>query len=217
MISYYARRAAEYERIYRKPERQGELRRIERNVSEAFPGLDVLEVACGTGYWTQFAARAARSILATDINDETLEIARRKDYGGCRVEFVNSDAYALDEAAGPFSGGLAAFWWSHIPKAALAQFLRVFHSKLEDGAPVLMLDNCYAEGSSTPVSRTDAEGNTYQMRVLADGSRHEVLKNFCTESEFAATIDGLGTDLEFTRLRYYWLASYRVSSGRDEA
>ena len=63
MINYYARRALEYERVYERPERQTDLRNLEQVTAEAFPGLRVLEVACGTGYWTQFAARSAASIL----------------------------------------------------------------------------------------------------------------------------------------------------------
>jgi hypothetical protein len=34
--------------------------------------------------------------------------------------------------------------------------------------------------SNTPISRRDADGNTYQRRTLDDGSVHEVLKNFPT-------------------------------------
>lgn len=33
-------------------------------------------------------------------------------------------------------------------------------------------------GSSTPISRTDAAGNTCQLRMLSDGRRCEGLKNF---------------------------------------
>ena len=210
MIEYYARRAAEYERIYAKPERQGDLRRLEGLVERSFEGLNVLEVACGTGYWTRFAARGARSILASDCNEEVLEIARQKAYGGCRVEIVQADAYALDNVPDGFNAGLAAFWWSHIARADLPRFLRAFHAKLTTGSPVLVLDNRYVEGSSTSVSRRDDQGNTYQIRRLLDGSEHEVLKNFPDAETFAAALANHGTDLEFTDLPYYWIARYRV-------
>ena len=39
-----------------------------------------------------------------------------------------------------------------------------------------MIDNRYVEGSSTPIIRRDRFGNTYQERVLRDGTRHEVLR-----------------------------------------
>jgi SAM-dependent methyltransferase len=50
MIDYYEQRAAEYERIYGKPERQVDLRILKEFLSSAFSREDVLEVACGTGY-----------------------------------------------------------------------------------------------------------------------------------------------------------------------
>jgi hypothetical protein len=103
---------------------------------------------------------------------------------------------------------LAAFWWSHVPKARLTDFLRGFHRVLAPGARVVFLDNVYVEGSSTPLSRTDAHGNTYQLRRLDDGSTHEVLKNFPTEPELRHVVAGWADDVQVEFLRYYWILSY---------
>jgi len=73
---------------------------------------------------------------------------------------------------------------------------------------VVFIDNAYVEGSSTPDSRTDELGDVYQLRKLDDGSIHEVLKNFPTESELRAAVDGLATEVQVEFLRYYWILSY---------
>ena len=70
------------------------------------------------------------------------------------------------------------------------------------------MDNAYVEGSSTPISRTDGAGDTYQIRKLDDGSTHEVLKSFPTESELRAAVDGLAAEVQVEFLRYYWILSY---------
>src|SRR5262245_32114325 len=178
MVDYYARRAKEYERIYQKPERQADLTRLRDFLEGAFVGLDVLEIACGTGYWTAVIARTAASVLATDINDEVLAMARTKSTTQATVTFQRADAYALPDFPRKFPAGLAAFWWSHVPKASRSAFLQGFHRRLLPGARVIMIDNIYVEGSSSAVIRTDADGNTYQLRQLEDGSSHEVIKKF---------------------------------------
>src|SRR5262249_44018509 len=157
---------------------QAELQQLRDLIEQAFLGADVLEVACGTGYWTEILARSAATVLATDINEEVLTIARSKPTGFSKVEFRRADAYALPAFEPRFTGGLAAFWWSHISKSKRGHFLRGFHGALAPGARVVLIDNSYVEGSSTPISETDAEGNTYQTRKLDDGSVHRVLKNF---------------------------------------
>jgi demethylmenaquinone methyltransferase/2-methoxy-6-polyprenyl-1,4-benzoquinol methylase len=209
LASYYARRAAEYERIYEKPERQDDLRALRRLVEDRTAGQDVFELACGTGYWTQFAAPRARSIVATDINEETLAIARSKDIKG-ETAFVQADAYALPDFGRELSAGLAAFWWSHVPKARLAEFLRAYHRLFAPGARLVFIDNRYVEGSSTPIARTDAAGNTYQTRRLADGSEHEVLKNFPEERELLAAVGGAAQEAGVELLRHYWILSYTL-------
>jgi demethylmenaquinone methyltransferase/2-methoxy-6-polyprenyl-1,4-benzoquinol methylase len=76
MQRYYADRAPEYDSIYAKPERQADLRLIERWLPEVFRGRRVLEIACGTGYWTQFIAPVATGVVAIDSARETIDIAR---------------------------------------------------------------------------------------------------------------------------------------------
>ena len=65
LVDYYRASAPLYDGVYQKPERQDDLREIERWVAAVFAGRRVLEVACGTGYWTRFIAATATSVTAT--------------------------------------------------------------------------------------------------------------------------------------------------------
>lgn len=156
LVEYYAKRAAEYEKIYLKPERQNDLAVLRQQLPDELAGEDVLEIACGTGYWTQIAAQTAQSILATDINDEVLQIARAKTYPNGNVVFENRDLFQLSGLPNRFTVGLAAFWWSHLKKSEIAGFLKQFHEALAPNAKVVFMDNNYVPGSSFPISRTDA-------------------------------------------------------------
>ena len=80
LAAYYAQRAAEYERIYAKPERQSDLAALKIRIGRMFAGRKVLELACGTGYWTEVIAASAAQVTAIDINEEVLQIARAKSY-----------------------------------------------------------------------------------------------------------------------------------------
>ncbi len=211
--SYYAARASEYDRIYRKPERQADLRAIERWLPPKFAGARVIEIACGTGYWTRFIAPVAAQLLAIDAAAETLAIAKTRVPAG-KVDFVLGDAYALPRHVGPFDAAFAGFWFSHVPKARRREFLLGLAARLEPGAQVVLLDNRYVEGSSTPLSAQDAEGNSYQARLLDDGSTHEVLKNFPTESELRELMAGLGEQAAFTVWEYYWAFEYTAVTRR---
>ena len=202
---YYSKRAAEYEQIYDKPERQHELEWLRHRIPDALRDRTVLEVACGTGYWTQFIAREAEHVYACDINDSVLEIAREKPIAAGRATFFKADAITLAGVPPGCDAAFAGFWWSHVKKSGLAQFLSALASKLESGSVVAILDNSYAEGSSTPVSRRDAEGNTYQMRRLASGEEYEVLKNFPTADELAAAVRPIAREAQLESLTYYWL------------
>jgi demethylmenaquinone methyltransferase/2-methoxy-6-polyprenyl-1,4-benzoquinol methylase len=211
LASYYARRAGEYDRVYHKPERQNDLALLTDRLRALLAGHRVLEVACGTGYWTEAIADVTTSIVATDINPEVLEIARAKRLpDDTDVRFIEADAYTLEGVGDGFDAALTAFWWSHIPKSRVDAFLRSLHQRLMPGALVVICDNLYIEGSNTPISRTDDEGNTYQMRGLEDGSAHEVLKNFPDETELRRALPSTAREIGYEALPYYWLLWYRL-------
>jgi SAM-dependent methyltransferase len=209
MIQYYAQRALEYEKIYNKSERQEDLIKLKEVLSKLFGGKEVLEVACGTGYWTQFIAKSAKSILATDINSELLEIAQQKDYGSCQVQFTKSDAYFLDNISCQYTGGFHGFWWSHISIQQIDSFLRTFHSKLLPDAIIVIIDNIYIEGNSTPISRNDVNGNTYQLRKLRDGTQHEILKNYPSLSQINDRLQPFAYNIKSKQMEYYWYIEYK--------
>ncbi len=210
LADYYAKRAAEYDRIYEKPERQKDLATLRSLLQETLKGRGVLEVACGTGYWTQVAANTARSILSTDVTDEVLQIARAKNYGNAKATFEKRDAFDLDDISGNFDAGLATFWWSHLKKSKVREFLLHFHNRLTPGALVVFIDNNHVPGSSTPISRTDEEGNTYQERTLGNGNKYEVLKNFPNEGALRQALDELAAECKIVNLAYYWFLAYKT-------
>jgi demethylmenaquinone methyltransferase/2-methoxy-6-polyprenyl-1,4-benzoquinol methylase len=210
LIDYYAKRANEYERIYEKPERQNDLAILRKLCTKTFAGQNVFEIACGTGYWTQIISQTAKSITATDINEEVLQIARAKNYG-CKVSFQKADALDLNPSPqNNFTSGLAAAWWSHLRKSQIKSFLLHFHRLFPPDSLMVFMDNRFVPGSNTPISRTDDEGNTYQLRKLEDGSEYEVLKNFPDEKEVRTIIGNSAGEICWTELPYYWFLIYKL-------
>lgn len=203
MTTYYQARAGEYEAIYAKPERQADLAALKLWLAAESAGRHVLEIACGTGWWTAVAAPSAAAILATDYNSGPLEIARAKGLGP-KVTFAQADAYALGPDLGTFDCGMAHFWWSHVPRGQQRAFLAHFAARLQSGARLLMIDNSYVPGSSTPISRTDHDGNTWQRRQLNSGEDHEVLKNFPTSAELKTAFGSISRAVEVRELTHYW-------------
>jgi SAM-dependent methyltransferase len=204
---YYADRAAEYDEVYRKPERQADLARLKQLLPPLVAGKRVLEIAAGTGYWTQVLASTAAQITATDLNAETIAIAAQRDYDPAPVALRTADAYRLDTVPGEFDLVFCGFWWSHIVRADVPRFLAGVRERTGAGVQLVLVDNRYVPGSNHPISRTGPDGDTYQNRRLADGREYEVLKNFPSREQLAADLEPAATDLAWTGLEYYWLAS----------
>lgn len=54
------------------------------------PGAKALELGCGTGVFTELFASTGASVVAVDISEALLEVARRKQLPSDRVEFLCS-------------------------------------------------------------------------------------------------------------------------------
>jgi demethylmenaquinone methyltransferase/2-methoxy-6-polyprenyl-1,4-benzoquinol methylase len=98
-----------------------------------------------------------------------------------------------------------------VPLARLGAWRDTLHARLLPGAVVVLLDNRYVPGSSTPLSRTDADGNTYQQRTLDDGSTHEVLKNFPAPAQAIAALGPRARDAQWLDWTHYWALRYTLA------
>lgn len=209
MLAYYAARAPLYDAVYRRPERQDDIVFFQRLIPERLAGRRVLEVACGTGYWTPGIAARAQSVVATDANEAPMAFARLRP-GAENVHFRQANAYDLPHDLGHFDGAFAGLWFSHVPIEARVDFLEGLHRHLLPGARVLLLDNTAIQCRELPIVETDAQGNTYQHRPLPDGSVHRVLKNFPMETELRALLPAGCKQVDFVQREHFWLLAYQL-------
>jgi ubiquinone/menaquinone biosynthesis C-methylase UbiE len=214
LVDYYKQRAKEYEDVYywMDPHRQEEQTIMANTIKATLVGRDVLDVACGTGWWDRILSETAKSITGLDINEDVLEIAKTKEYG-CSTRFQVGDAYEPPYPSASFNGAIATFWISHIPKVKLHVWIDALHRVLKPGSRVFLADNTNIPGIGGPVVTKEGDKNTYKLRTLKDGSQHMVLKNYYSTSElidvFGRYVEGFGEENTFQGNCFYWV-DYRL-------
>ena len=211
MRGYYRTRAPVYDRVYAYPERQADIAHLTEVLPPLFQNRRVLEVAAGTGFWTERIGAVAESVLATDITPETLaELSSRQL--PTSVSTRVADAYRLSELGERFDGLFAGLWFSHVRIDQRCAFLDSIHSVLEPGARVVLLDNSRAQCERLPITYTDEHGNTFQDRETDDGETHRVLKNFPDEEALRGLVTDKAEDVTFHSLDHFWWFSYRLQT-----
>ena len=184
---YYRLRAPEYDEWWRaqgryakSPAEQrrwlGDIAEVEAALEEFGPGGDVLELAAGTGWWTQRLARTARRVTAVDANEETLALNRERTAPYGNVDYVIADLFAWTPPEAAFDVVFFGYWLSHVPEERLPAFQRMVTSALRPGGRVFVVDSYRPERLPDDV----------QERVLNDGRRFEVVKRYWQPAELEA-------------------------------
>jgi ubiquinone/menaquinone biosynthesis C-methylase UbiE len=101
-------------------------RRVEMLTAHILPTMQVLEIGCGTGYFTKELKRTGANILAVDISPDLLERAKR-EVGEGNVSFRIENAYELASLENKsFDTIVGSSVLHHLEiKKALTQFYRV--------------------------------------------------------------------------------------------
>ncbi|NUR48716.1 MAG: class I SAM-dependent methyltransferase [Hamadaea sp.] len=190
-VDYYRRRATEYDATA-----YGDLAvarpRIARLVAEMRPAGRVLELACGTGLWTEALAAYADSLTAVDSAPEALAIARER-VTAANVTFLVADIFAWTPES-TFDFIFFSAWLSHVPPDRFGPFWDSLRPMLADGGRVLFLDEHVDEqGKESFVHDGVVE------RRLTDGSTFRVVKHFLEPAELTARLRGLGWECTIRR------------------
>ena len=207
---YYAKSASSHDRIYDRPERQQDLEQMREQVADALRGHTVLELACGTGYWTRLIAGVADKVVATDINAEMIAMAQLRGMPSDKVTLRVADARDLPADIGDFTAVFIGCWWSHVKREEQEKFLAQLRAKVGKDMFIVLLDDAYVEGSSETVARTDMEGNTYQIRTAPDGDRYEIPKTYPSDSALRKKLASSVREIKIVRLEYYWMLTCRL-------
>ena len=141
-LQYYRERAGEYDewflrqgRYDRGPDHReawfGEVAVVEAALEQSLPsGGDVLELACGTGWWTSRLAARHQRVMAVDASPEVIAINRERVKSD-RVDYVVADLFNWVPSAGAFDAVFFGFWLSHVPSAKFDEFWSTVRTALK--------------------------------------------------------------------------------------
>lgn len=198
---YYRRRAGEYdETAY--GDVSAARARIGRLVGLMQPTGAVLEIACGTGLWTEALAGVADTVIALDVAPEAVAIARRR-VGSANVRFEVADIFSWTTAA-RFDVIFFSAWLSHVPMSRFEQFWQLLRELLTERGRVLFVDEPIGRDKETylPGDQEIVE------RRLNDGSTFRIVKNFIDPDRLERQLRGLGWDSRIRRDESAWVWVY---------
>jgi SAM-dependent methyltransferase len=166
--SYYRARAPEYDewwqrrgRFDRGHEQELEWQRQVAVVDNALTSFgaygSVLELAGGTGWWTERLARTAEHLTVVDSSPEVLALNRER-VGRSDVDYVVKDLY--DWRAGTkYDVVFFSFWLSHVPRDRFGEFCPWFTpaSLLRAGRSSSTIETTRCQ---TPLRRIHSSSNT---------------------------------------------------------
>lgn len=200
-IAYYRARASEYDDWWFRRGRYdrgdaqreawaAEIIQLETALGEARPVGTVLELACGTGIWTQRIAPYATSVTAVDVSPEVLAINAGR-VGSDRVRYVREDLFRW-EPKQRFDFVFFGFWLSHVPPEHFEAFWTKVETSLKPAGRVFFIDSV-RNHESTAANHVlpDAE-EIVAERALDDGRRFRIVKIFYDARELQQRLEKLG-------------------------
>jgi SAM-dependent methyltransferase len=213
-VAYYRARAAEYDETLNA---LGRYVRVEGTVVDNEEGAEisavldalerlqpidhVLELACGTGWWTQWLASHAREVTAVDAAEEMLAL-NQKRVERPNVRRILADVFSWTPNR-QFDLVFFGFWLSHVPQGRFAAFWKLVGDALAPGGRVFFVDELDTErnrGSETRIAEDTV------VRDLEDGRQFRAVKVFYEPSELELKLRQLGWEVEVhpAGRRFYW-------------
>ena len=196
-IAYYRSRAGEYDEWFLRQGRYdhgpelnerwfAEVEQVARALAAFAPAGDVLELASGTGLWTQRLAPTARTLTLVDSSPETHAINQERlaASGAASVptRYVVADVFAWQPDR-QYDTIFFSFWLSHVPPERLEAFWQAVRAALAPGGRVFFVDALYQETSTAKDHQLEGPDAHAVTRRLNDGSEYRIVKVFYRPEE----------------------------------
>ena len=217
-IEYYRARSGEYDdwffrrgRYDRGAEHNAAWFRDVEIVAKAVdawtPHGSVLDLAAGTGLWTERLAARATSVTAVDASPEVLHINRDRIEAsghGSRVSYIEADLFGWAPEV-LYDGIFFGFWLSHVPPERFDNFWNTLRDWLAPDGSVCLVDSRYDPTSTARDHRLEGEDATMVSRKLDDGREFRIFKLFYRASSLTERLAGLGWSAALQETENYFL------------
>lgn len=202
-VTYYRAVAQEYE-DHALPFAGGD--ELSAALKEFGPAGTVLELASGTGIWTEQLLGDAAEITAVDASPEMLGITSAR-VDSDRVRFVRADIFDW-EPDRRYDVVFFGFWLSHVPLERFDSFWALVAQCLKPGGRVFFVDDAYR----TPDELVEGESSSTIRRRLHDGTAHRVVKVPHQPIELERRLAGIGWRIQVrsTSGPFFWGAGNLV-------
>ncbi|MFB7178771.1 class I SAM-dependent methyltransferase [Streptomyces sp. NPDC056257] len=205
-LGYYRARASEYDATFVPYMDPGLPSALARLRSGNIRG-EVLELACGTGYWTPYLAEAGTSVTCLDGSPEMIAEASR--HGLANVSFRQQDLFDWDPEQ-EFDSVFFAHWLAHVPDEKFDAFWASVRKAVRPGGVVEFVDVTARHRELE--QQDDSEPEVAVRRSLADGRTFRIVKVFRDPAELTRRLTALGWSCEIDEIHPGFLyASCRPS------
>ena len=202
--AYYQARAQEYDEwFYRRgrydhgPEHtkqwESEAEEVRQALVEADLTGQVLDIAAGTGIWTQELLKTADHITALDSSPEMLELNHLRLQSD-KITYTLTDLFYWQPVMA-YDAVFMGFWLSHVPPALLYDFIGTVAGALKPGGKLFFVDS-RPELSSTSKDMVDSLAQNLAQR--------EAMAKF-SESDYAVMTRRLNDGREFQVVKVFYL------------
>jgi demethylmenaquinone methyltransferase/2-methoxy-6-polyprenyl-1,4-benzoquinol methylase len=199
-IKYYRQRASEYDEWFFREGRydRGEQHRrqwfsevfeVEAALRATKPSGEVLELACGTGLWTQHLVPFANRVTAVDSSPEAIALNKQR-VNSTSVEYIVADLFNWTPNQ-QFDYIFFGFWLSHVPKEKFASFWQMVKEALKPDGRVFFVDSLFTQ-DSTAKDHAALNKQGYSERKLNDGRTYRIVKIFYEPTQLQELLQSLG-------------------------
>src|SRR3954447_2145453 len=215
-LDYYRQRAAEYDQWWLRQGRYdrgpvlnaqwfAEASKVRAALVAFRPQGRLLELACGSGLWTEQLLPFADELTAIDGSREMLAINAGR-LGSSLVRYIEADLFDWRPAAEErFDTIFFGFWLSHVPPERFAEFWNLVDSCLAPGGRVFFVDSRYQETSTAVDHILPERSATVLQRRLNDGREYRVYKIFYDRNELTEYLADLGWLCEIEETSNYFI------------
>jgi SAM-dependent methyltransferase len=237
-VAYYRARAPEYDAWWLREGHfdLGEVfneawqREVERLYAalEAFgPTGDVLEMAAGTGVWTERLSRYAESVTALDASPETLAINRhRLSTSPTPMRYLEADIFSW-EPDRRYDVVCFSFWLTHVPLSCFGDFWDRVDRALSPDGRVFFVDNALPVEELPHAGRyfarhgplvegvdsiTDIEAGV-SIRRLSDGREFRIVKRHWAPDALQHHLADLGWEIQIGTTEWAFIYGQGERSG----